>query len=134
MSDPNTPIDWGKWRKRIEHEDGLLNIRVNTFLVFNALGAVAFGLCEEHTAQIIIATFILVLDILLGVCTMQTAFVIKDLTLEFIDNSDCPIDKCVRRTLNKYPLVFLPTPILGMWLPFIVFVGWLVGLFILMAS
>ncbi|MBL7152423.1 MAG: hypothetical protein ISS79_01805 [Phycisphaerae bacterium] len=128
MSDPVAPIDWNKYRKRIEHEDGLLNARVNVFLVLNALGAAALGLSKSHAAQMIIAIVIMAVNILLGLCTLQTGQVIGGLTEEYIRDANDPIDRRVRKTLSRYPLALLPTPILGKWLPLTVCIGWFVGL------
>lgn len=128
MSDPDAPIDWDKYRKRIEHEDGLLNARVNIFLVLNGMGAVALGVSKSETAMLTIAIITLAINIMLGLCTLQSAQVIRDLTLEYIHHAKDPIDNCVRKTLKKYPRKLLPNVILGMWLPLLLCVGWFMGI------
>ena len=135
MSNSLPPIeDWNKYRSRIEHEDNLLNARVNVFLVLNGLGAAALGLTKGYGGQIFVATTIVVVNILLALCTIQTAFVIRDLTTEYITKANDPIDKRVRHSLRWLPRRLRSTFILGVWLPLVMIVAWGVGLVMLIVA
>lgn len=126
--------NWDKLRRRIEHEDGLLNARVNIFLVLNGLGAASFGLSKSYAAQIVIAVVVLTVNLLLWLCTLQTALVIRNLTTEYIHDADDPIDKCVRHSLKWLPRRLRSTFILGVWLPLVLFLGWIIGLIMLIIA
>lgn len=129
MSEPLSPVkEWDRFRNRIEHEDGLLNTRVNIFLVLNGLGAASLGLSKTYAAQIIISVVVIIIDLLLWLCTAQTAFVIRDLTSEYVRDANDPIDKRVRRAIKWVPIGLRPTSILGLWLPLVLFIGWIIGL------
>ena len=135
MSEPLPPtVDWNKYRKRIEYEDGLLNARVNVFLILNGLGAAALGLSKDYTAQIIIAVVVIAVNLLLWLCTLQTALVIRNLNSEYIHDANDPIDKRVRQSLKWLPRGLRSTAILGVWLPLVLFIGWIVGLIMLIAA
>lgn len=134
MSEPSSPIDWVKYRARIEFEDGLLNERVNVFLVLNGLGAGALGLSKEYTVQIMIAIVVIAVNLLLWLCTFQTVLVIRNLTSEYILSANDPIDDRVRQTMKRWPRKIRPTYILGVWLPLVLLLGWLVGLILLIVT
>jgi len=132
-TDPADAIDWNRFRARIEHEDHLLNSRVNVFLITNGLGATAIGSANGVAARLAIAGVMLVVCLLLSLCTLQTAFAIRSLTLIYIRQAQDPIDQCVRRSLAWFPRRVASTPILGVWLPLVVSAAWLVGLVVLIA-
>lgn len=123
--------DWDKCRKRIEHEDGLLNARVNIFLILNGLGAASLGLSKAYAAQVVITVVVLIVNLLLWLCTLQTALVIRSLTTEYIHDADDTIDRRVRHSLNWLPRRLRSTFILGVWLPLVLFLGWVIGLIML---
>jgi len=127
-SDLPAPIDWHRFRARIEHEDNLLNSRVNVFLISNGLGATAVGLAGAPGAQLAIAGVMVIVCLLLYLCTLQTAMVICSLTTEYIDEAQDPIDQRVRESLKWLPRQMRSTFILGVWVPAVVSAAWLVGL------
>jgi hypothetical protein len=117
--------DWNKCRTRIEYEDGLLNMRVNIFLVLNGLGAALFGLSKSTNIQITIAIIVILINVLLWLSTIQTSIVIRNLTREYLTNANDPIDMCVRNSIKWIPRYLRPTYILGVWIPLILIISWI---------
>jgi len=135
MSNDLPPItDWGNFRDRIEHEDSLLNERVNFFLVFNGLGATAFSFFNGHLGRVFIMLAVIMINILIALCTIQTAFLIRNLTTEYMCNAHDPIDMRVRSSLGWLPRICRPTIILGIWLPVAIIAAWLLGLIVVLFS
>jgi hypothetical protein len=132
MSNDLPPItDWGKFRDQIEYQDNLLNERVNFLLVFNGLGAAAFSFFNDQLGRAFIMLAVIMINILLTFCTIQTAFLIKNLTTEYRCNAHDPIDMRVRSNLGWLPGICRPTPILGIYLPVAIIVAWVIGLVVL---
>jgi len=126
--------DWAKYRNRIEYEDNLLNERINIFLVINGLGATAFSLADSYGVKLILTATIILVDMFLSICIMQTAIHIKNLTIEYMEDANDPIDMRVRYSLNWVPIFLKPTPILGLWLPIIITSSWLLCIIILLCN
>ncbi len=117
-------FDWNAYRKRIEHEDALLNARVNILLVASGLAAASSGLAESDRAIGLIVFVALLTSMLLTLCTVQTAVLIRRLTTEYIKNASDPVDGRVREHLAWVPRGLRSTFILGVWLPVVVTAAW----------
>lgn len=117
--------DWNKCRTRIEYEDGLLNMRVNIFLVLNGLGAALFGLSKSTYIQITISIIVILINVLLWLSTIQTSIVLRNLTRVYLTNANDPIDMCVRNSIKWIPRSLRPTYILGVWIPLILIISWI---------
>ena len=126
--------DWKRCRARIEHEDDLLNSRTNLFLVVNGLGAVAVDLTSDKPSDIVMVVVILLANLFWIIGSSQSVSVIRALTDEYIDGADDPIDRVVRKSMRSWPKWMKNTSILGIYIPFIVTIGWSIGLYLLIAS
>jgi hypothetical protein len=135
MDDKKPEItDWERCRARIEHEDNLLNNRTNLFLVVNGLGAVAVGLTTDKSSDIVMVLVILLANVFWIIGASQTASVLKALTTEYIKGANDPIDEVVRKSMRRWPRWMRNTSILGRYIPYVVTIGWGIGLYILMTS
>ena len=126
--------DWDRCRARIEHEDNLLNNRTNLFLVVNGLGAVAVGLTTDKSSDIVMVVVILLANIFWIIGASQTTSVLKALTTEYINGANDPIDEVVRRSMGRWPRWMRNTSILGRYIPYVVTIGWGIGLYMLVIS
>ena len=120
--------DWKRLRSRIEHEDNLLNSRVNLFLVVNGLGAVAIGQTLSKPADIVMISVILFANLLWIIGCSQSVAVLKNLTTVYINGAEDQIDDIVRDSMHIWPRGMRNTSIFGRYLPFIVTIGWCIGL------
>ena len=135
MNDKKIKItDWDCYRARIEHEDNLLNNRTNLFLVVNGLGAVAVGLTTDKSSDIVMVVVILLANVFWIIGASQTTSVLKALTTEYINGANDPIDEVVRRSMGRWPRWMRNTSILGRYIPYVVTIGWGIGLYMLVIS
>lgn len=123
---PGPGLDRAEFRARIEYEDGLLSSRTNIFLVLNGLAAVAADTDAADAARFSLIATILVTNVLWLVCGIQTRTVIKALTRRYVVEFNDPIDRIVRQVLQWWPPIAMPTDILGVYVPTIALLGWLV--------
>jgi len=128
----NKITDWERCRARIEHEDNLLNSRTNLFLVVNGLGAVAVGLTSDRSSDIVMVVVILIANIFWIIGSSQTVSVLKTLTTEYINGANDPIDSAVRDSMHPWPRWIRNTSILGRYIPIVVTIGWVIGMFMLL--
>ena len=127
-------FEWGEFRKRIEYEDAQLATRVNVFLVFNALAAATFSLATNSGTRLMTSAVVVIANLLLCLLTVQTAWLVRCLTTEYMRNANDPIDARVRRHLRWAPRLFRSNFILGIWLPLVILVAWVIGLVLTITS
>lgn len=115
-------------RHRIEREDDLLNARTNIFLVLNGLTAVAVGIDSCMTIRLIISIVSWLANVLWLMSSIRSLQALKTLNHEIVTKiPDHPIEKIVQDAVGKN-LWFRPSPILGLYLPILVTVAWMVAI------
>ncbi len=123
-------VDWKTCRSRIEHEDTLMNARTGVFLTINSIAAIAARGADNYDVLPIIAPIMTIICLFWFLCSIQTWLVIRNLTIFYTDEKKGAkdiIDKIARlgTTSNRY---LHATPILGIYLPCTVCIGWIVAL------
>ena len=121
-------IDVNKFRARIEHEDNLLNQRTGLFLTANGLGAVAVGLNSIYNADLLFIVVVILVNLFWLLCGIQNVLVLKSLTTIYISTTNDSIDDIVRNSTKPIPILLNPTNLLGLFLPAVILMGWLVGI------
>ncbi len=131
-------VDFGKFRKRIEIEDKLLNERTNIFILTNSLWLLVVGFIEDMRLPFIfIGIFICVFWL---ICSIQSRRVIGHLTGKYLnslekygdkhlDDNQQLVENIVQSALPHHEYRIRPTEILSVWLPFLLLEGWLLLLF-----
>lgn len=111
-------------RHRIEREDDLLNARTNIFLVLNGLAAVAVGIDTGMSGRLIISIVSCLANILWLMCSIRSLQALKVFAEELAkQRPDHPIEKIVQKTLGKNHWL-RPSPMLSLYLPFLVIGAW----------
>jgi len=124
--------DPGAYRSRVEYEDQLLNSRSSIFLVVNGLGAVAVGLAPAVAAKLAITIVVVLINLLWVICVYQSFRFIRALSMRYRDLvPEDPIETLREETLG--PRYWIrPTNILGIYIPVLVLVSWLLALYMLL--
>ena len=122
-----------RFRERIAYEDGLLNTRTSLFLVVNGLVAVAVRIDSNISSTVMIMSVAIIINSLWLVTAHKSLSVIKGLTVNYLDRAlkdeefeEDEVEKIVQESLHL-PLWLRPTNILCHYIPFSVFLGWLIG-------
>lgn len=115
------------FRARIEHEDNLLNQRTALFLTANGLGAVAVGIGSPGGGFALFISIASIVNVLWILCGVQSVLVLKGLTAIYIEQTNDPVDQLVRRSITSFPIALNPSNLLGLYLPVVIFIGWLLG-------
>lgn len=115
------------FRARIEHEDNLLNQRTALFLTANGLGAVAVGIGSPGGGFVLFISIASIVNVLWILCGVQSVLVLKGLTAIYIEQTNDPVDQLVRRSITSFPIALNPSNLLGLYLPVVIFIGWLLG-------
>ncbi len=127
-------IDPVRCRARIEHEDGLLNQRTGLFLTANGPGSVAVGLIPSAAADLVLVLVVIIANILWLLAGVQTVCALRGLTTIYIAKANDRVDGIVRNSLAWAPRWLNVSNILGLHIPLIVTVGWIVGLAMLVMT
>ena len=118
-------------RDRIAIEDSLLNSRSTLFLAINGIWVTAIGIGNTHkymSLSISILGFVFSLMWLL--CSIQSKRVIVTLNENNLENNqDDKIEMLIENLLFKIK-AFRPTEIIGVWLPCIFILFWLIIIFL----
>lgn len=124
-------FDQETFRNRIEHEDALLNQRTGLFLTANGLGAVAMGIRTVDDAVSLFLAVVLIINAFWILCGLQSVLVLRRLTRTYVAQVDDRVDELVRDSTSWMPKPLNPSNLLGLFLPIVVFLGWLYGAFFL---
>lgn len=125
-----------RFRERIAYEDSLLNTRTSLFLVVNGLVAVAVRIDATISSTVMVMAVAILINSLWLVTAHKSLSVIKKLTVNYLnrlkDGPDDEIEKIVQEALHL-PLWLRPTNILCHYIPFSVFLGWLIAFIVFIA-
>jgi len=130
MSHVHENIDWKACRARIEHEDKLMNARTGVFLTVNSIAAITARGVDTFATLPIVAPVMIVICLLWLLCSVQTCLVIRALTTFYTDKKNGANDVIdgIARSATIPNHYIRATPILGIYLPCTVCIGWIVSL------
>lgn len=123
------PISAEQYRKRIEYEDQLLYTRFNLVLVLNGFATVAVGFNQPIYSKILLASVMVVLNVLGAIAIWKTERVIAALSRHLSD----PVNSIVQAELGKAGWL-RPNQILCRIFPIVLTLGWIFGLSLALAS
>lgn len=109
----------GPYRSRREWEDTLLHARTGIFLILNALAVNVKSPSPEFLVAMVVLNGFWVLS------SVQSWKGIRALTIK---SADDPGQITLNKELGIGPLhkAFRPTTIISLWLPILIYVGWLI--------
>jgi len=122
-------ISTEQYRKRIEYEDQLLYTRFNLVLVLNGFAAVAVGFNQPIYSKILLASVMVVINVLGAIAIWKTEFVIAALSRRVND----PVNDIVQKELGKTGWL-RPNQILCKIFPIVLTLGWVFGLALALVS
>ncbi len=118
-----------QYRKRIEYEDQLLYTRFNLVLVLNGFAAVAVGFNQPIYSKILLASVMVVINVLGAIAIWKTELVIAALSRRVSD----PVNDIVQAELGKAGWL-RPNQILCRIFPIVLILGWVFGLILALVS
>jgi hypothetical protein len=118
-----------QYRKRIEYEDQLLYTRFNLVLVLNGFAAVAVGFNQPIYSKILLASVMVVINVLGAIAIWKTELVIAALSRRVND----PVNDIVQEELGKAGWL-RPNQILCRIFPIVLTLGWVFGLVLALVS
>jgi hypothetical protein len=124
-----TAISAEQYRRRIEYEDQLLYTRFNLVLVLNGFAAIAVGFNQPIYSKILLASVMVVINVLGVIAILKTERVIAALSRLVND----PVNDIVQKELGKAGWL-RPNQILCRIFPIVLTSGWIFGLVLALAS
>lgn len=115
-------------RRRVEYEDQLLNSRTGIVLTLNGLMAVATSISLPEIARILVATTIIIVNVLWLVCSLDAQLYIHGLSARVNQSGQAPIDEKIRMELQTGRFRISSTRFMSLYVPTLLLAGWILGL------
>jgi hypothetical protein len=125
-----SPEDAKLFRSRVQAEDTLLNSRTQIVLQLNGIAAVVMGLPAPTEAKSVAIAIILFLDLGWIVCAIDANHLMRRFTKRVMESNAAPADESFREAVQKGRFRFGTTRFMSVWLPVLLFFGWLAGVFL----
>ncbi len=123
-----------QYQERIKYENELLYTRVNYLFVLNGFAIIALGMNQPILTKILLASVMVVLNVMGTFAIRQTDKVIAALTVScFKKYPDDPLNQIAQKALG--PRQWLrPNRIMTRYFPVVIILGWVLGLIFGIAS